>query len=538
MPDGGKTLLLGLDGATFTILDALIEEGVMPFLGELRQRGLSATLMSTVNPLTPPAWTTIMSGRSPANHGIFDFIRAEERGKSVFFALNTSRDRLVETIWDIGSRQQKRVTTLNFVGMAPPRPIAGHSISGFIPHRHLKRAMWPPTLFDQLKALPDFNRRELAMDLDLEKKSIQGLPESDYEDWVALHRRREKQWFEIAEYLMTNEPSDLTALVFDGVDKLQHVFWRYLDPELFKPETATAADRKIRELCLGYYRDIDSYMRGLVELAGPDARVFIVSDHGFGATWETFYLNAWLAERGYLAWREEGDYDETGALTVHRLRSHVGMLDWDRTIAFCLTPSSNGVTIRRAEAGGIGVSADEYETFRRKIAEELLAWRDPETGEPVVTSVRTREEAYPGAVMDKAPDLLITVRDAGFVSILNADRPLRPRPEILGTHRPEGIFYAAGSRIKPGRRDRPLALVDVAPTVLYSMGLPVPSDFEGQVPTDIFDPALIRERPVETGPATLPPTPFADRQGGFESALGAEAEAEMVARLRALGYLE
>jgi predicted AlkP superfamily phosphohydrolase/phosphomutase len=537
MPDGSKTVLLGLDGATFTVMDALVEEGVMPFFGELRERGVSATLMSTVNPLTPPAWTTIMTGRGPGSHGIYDFIRAEERGKSVFFELNTSRDRLVETIWEIASRQQKRVTTLNFVGMAPPRPIAGHSISGFVPHRHLKRAMWPTTLFDQLQTLPAFNRRELAMDLDLEKKSIQGLPESDYDDWVALHRRREKQWFEITQYLMTNEPSDLTALVFDGIDKLQHVFWRYLDPAPSKAERI-AAERRVRELCLGYFRDIDGYMRGLVDLAGPEARVFVVSDHGFGPTWETFYVNAWLAERGYLAWREEGDYDESGALTVDRLRSHVGMLDWDRTVAFCLTPSSNGVTIRRAEAGGPGVSAADYEPFRRKLADELLAWRDPATGEPVVTSVRTREEAYPGAVMDKAPDLLLTLRDAGFVSILNADRPLRPRAEILGTHRPEGIFIAAGPGIQSGRREDPLDIMDVAPTVLYSMGLPVPSDFEGRVPTHIFEPSAVRERPVETGPPTVAPTPFADRQGSVASTLGADAEAEMVARLQALGYLE
>jgi predicted AlkP superfamily phosphohydrolase/phosphomutase len=522
MRDGTRTLVLGLDGACFPILDALIEAGVMPFLGELRTRGRSATLMSTVNPLTPPAWTTIMTGRGPGSHGIYDFIRAEERGKSVFFALNSSRDRRTETLWEIASRQQRRVTVLNFFGMAPPRPIAGHSISGFVPHRHLKRAMWPPTLFDQLQALPDFNRRELAMDLDLEKQSIQGLPEADYENWVGLHRRREKQWFEIAQWLM---------------NKVQHVFWRYLDPELFQLERATPAERKIHEMCLDYYRDIDGYMRQLAELAGPDTRIFVVSDHGFGPTWEVFYLNVWLAERGYLAWQDESDRDETGALTVDRLKSHVGMLDWDRTKAFCLTPSSNGVTIRRREAGGAGVGADEYEAFRRKIAEELLAWRDPETGEQVVTSVMNREDAYPGALMDKAPDLLITLRDRGFVSILNADRPLRRRAEILGTHRPEGIFMAAGPGIEPGTNGAPLAVADVTPTVLYSLGLPVPSDVEGTVPTAVFSASFVREQPVQVGPPTQPPDPFPDRQEA-EPALGAEAEAEMVERLKALGYIE
>jgi acyl carrier protein len=257
-----------------------------------------------------------------------------------------------------------------------------------------------------------------------------------------------------------------------------------------------------------------------------------------GPTWEVFYLNVWLAERGYLAWQNEHARDETGALTVDRLKSHVDMLDWDRTSAFCLTPSSNGVTIRRGEQGGAGISEADYGAFRSRIADELLAWREPETGEAVVTSVMNREDAYPGPEMDKAPDLLITLRDRGFVSILNADRPLRRRPEILGTHRPEGIFLAVGPGIEPGRDDDPLSVMDVTPTILYSLGLPVPSDIEGRVTTEVFQKAFIQGRRVQAGPPTEPPDPFADRKDTHEPALGAEAEAEMVERLKALGYIE
>lgn len=539
MPEAPKTLIFGLDGATFTVLDQLIEEGVTPFLGELRDRGQWADLMSTVNPLTPPAWTTVMTGRSPGNHGIYDFIRAEERNGSVFFSMNSSRDRRVETLWEIVSRQGRRATALNFFGLAPPRPVAGHTISGFVPYRHLRRAMWPPELFDEIQKLPGFDRHELAMDLDLEKKSIQGLPEEDYDDWTALHRRRERQWFEIAQMLMTEDPSDVTAVVFDGVDKLQHVFWRYLDPGMYDDRTASPEDRRVRGLCLDYFREVDSYLRRLAELGGRDARIFVVSDHGFGPTWEVVYLNAWLAERGYLGWRDETDRDTTGALTVDRLKSHVGMLDWDRTSAFCLTPSSNGVFIRRAEDGGAGVPADRYEAFRRQIADELLAWRDPADGQPVVTSVLTREQAYPGATMEMAPDLLLTVRDGGFVSILNAEQPLRPRESTLGTHRPEGVFIAAGPGIEPGRRETAVDLVDVTPIALYSLGLSIPVDLEGRIPDGLFTREHLARQPVESGPPTLAPDPFPEqRLSKNEQALDEDAEAEVMARLKALGYVE
>ena len=539
MPERPQTLLFGLDGATFSILDQLIDEGVTPFLGELRDRGQWAELMSTVNPLTPPAWTTVMTGRSPGNHGIYDFIRAEERGGSVFFVMNSSRDRRVETLWEIASRQQRRATALNFFGLAPPRPVAGHTISGFVPYRHLRRAMWPLELWDDIQKLPGFDRKELAMDLDLEKKSIQGLPEEDYDDWTALHRRRERQWFEIAQMLLTNDPSDVTAIVFDGVDKLQHVFWRYLDPELFDVHKASPADQRVRNLCLDYYREVDGYLRQLTSLAGDDPRIFLVSDHGFGPTWEVFYLNVWLAERGYLGWHDESEHDTSGALTVNRLKSHVGMLDWDRTTAFCLTPSSNGVFIRRAEAGGPGIRAEDYESFRTKIADDLLAWRDPASGGQVVTSVLTREQAYPGTTMEMAPDLLLTIRDGGFVSILNAESPLMPRDEVLGTHRPEGVFMAAGPGIEPGKRDTPVDLIDVTPTVLYSLGLPVPQDLEGRVPEGLFTSEHLAHHPFESGPPTLTPDPFPEhRPSRDEKALEEEAEAEVMARLKALGYVE
>ena len=120
-----RTLFIGMDGCTFTILDDLTVEkdgrpAVMPFLGGLMARGTRSELRSTPNPLTPPAWVSLMTGRSPGNHGLLDFIRAEERGEDVFFTLYDSRDNLAETIWSIASRQERRVAVLNLPFTAPP----------------------------------------------------------------------------------------------------------------------------------------------------------------------------------------------------------------------------------------------------------------------------------------------------------------------------------------------------------------------------------------------------------------------------------
>ena len=104
-----RTLFIGMDGATFTVLNDLTartgEGPVMPFLAKIFEDGTRAKLRSTPNPLTPPAWVSLMTGRGPGHHGVFDFIRAEERGDDVFFTLYDSRDCRVETIWSIASRQ-------------------------------------------------------------------------------------------------------------------------------------------------------------------------------------------------------------------------------------------------------------------------------------------------------------------------------------------------------------------------------------------------------------------------------------------------
>ena len=137
-----QTLFIGMDGATFTVLDHLTSEVpgegvVMPFLKKFMENGVRAKLRSTPNPLTPPAWVSLMTGRTPGNHGLYDFIRAEEQGGDVFFTLYDARDVRSETIWQIASRQDKKITALNFPFTAPPPEVNGFMVPGFIPWKQV-----------------------------------------------------------------------------------------------------------------------------------------------------------------------------------------------------------------------------------------------------------------------------------------------------------------------------------------------------------------------------------------------------------------
>jgi predicted AlkP superfamily phosphohydrolase/phosphomutase len=533
-----KTLFIGMDGATFTVLNDLTaavaaggEAGpVMPFFARILREGCRAKLRSTPNPLTPPAWVSLMTGRGPGHHGVFDFIRAEERGEDVFFTLYDARDNRCETIWSIASRQGLKVGALNFPFTAPPpKDLNGFLVPGFVPWRHLRRNTTPDSLYDRLKAIPGFSAQELAWDFEQEKQAMDALSDADRENWVRYHLPREQQWFRIAEHLMREDAPELMAVMFDGVDKLQHQAWLYLDPA---QQHAGTSDyhRRMRSLCLDYFRQLDGFVEALVTAAGPAVQVFFASDHGFTATTEVVRINAFLAEKGWLAYLPVPDTPEGR----RREESMFAYLDWSRTIAYCRTPSSNGIHIRVArEPGQTGVSPAEYEAVRTRLVADLESLVDRATGERIIREIHRREDVFPGAAMHDAPDLLLVLRDHGFVSIKNRLPVVEPRPEIAGTHHPEGIFVGFGPGVTSGRQIGRRHITDVGATLLYSVGLPVPKDFEGVVPEGMFTTEHKALRPVIIG------APTAGAAGVDASvAMSADEQQKIMDQLQMLGYME
>ncbi len=525
------TLLIGLDGATFTVLDALLGEGLMPRLQGLLARGTRAELLSTPHPLTPPAWTTLMTGRSPGNHGIYDFLRSEIRPDGAFFTLNNFRDVRCETIWTMVSRQGGRVISLNFPLMAPPPPVSGWMVPGLLSWRHLRRNVLPPELYDELKSLPEFNPQDLSWDFERERKGTQVIPDDELEDWVRFHLQRERQWYRLTEHLLAKERVDLAAVMLDGADKLQHSCWRFLDPACL-PCEPSAFERLMRELSVQYFRELDEFLGRVLDRVGPDTRVFLASDHGFGPNTIVFRVNKWLASRGYLRWQSQasGPAPKTG-------NAHYVLLDWEHTQAFAQSGATNGIHVRVLEDGAPGgVPRAQYAAFCQRLIDELLAVRDPVTGQAIVRQVLRREDIYPGDAFDKAPDLTLVLADHGFFSVLDVEPAVDRRNVVAGTHYPQGIWMAAGPGIRRGYQATGQRILDVCSTLLYSLGLPVPENLEGQVMTEMFEPEFLHDHPVTIGPATVPVGDGSTRSAEPEA--NSDSDEKILNRLRALGYVE
>lgn len=525
-----RVLMIGLDGATFSLFKPLAAQGVLPFVSHLIENGTAAHLMSTRNPLTPPAWTSMTTGVSPEVHGIYDFLRpAYLDDGGVYLKVNDRRQNRAETVFSMASRQGLRATALNFYGYAPAPKIDGYVVAGFVPWKHLRHGIHPPELFARLKASTDFDYRDLGMDIGEEKKVVQGLDASENDEWIELQNVRDKAWTDVTCRLMQEDRTDLTAVVLDGPDKIQHLFWRYVDPDGYAGEPGPETDR-IRGLVLDFYRRMDDNIRQMVEAAGPDTNVILTSDHGFGPTTEIFYVNQWLADHGYLTWSDSAMNDAKGQLTADKIRDHLGMIDWRKTVAFCPTPSSNAIYLKPDPGNGIGVTPDTYMEIAMKLRAELLAWTDPATGTPVVTGAdmnKMRGVNY----AEPCPDITLRLRDGGFVSILNADGCVVQRPLADGTHRPEGIFIGYGPDFRRDETLDPLSLLDMTPLMLALLGLPVPKNLEGRVPLDALEPGFFHA-------ITAANTPLSSADAADTSEPTEEERQILLRQMQKLGYMD
>lgn len=525
-----KSLFIGMDGSTFTVLDTLFEGDapVMPVLASLVKKGVRANLRSTPNPLTPPAWVSLMTGQYPGVHGIFDFLKSNEIDGELFTELSNSQDCTREFIWSIASRNGEKAAALNLPFTAPPpRDLDGVILPGFVPWKHLSRNTQPRDFYKRMKkALPEVDPKQLAWDFAHEEKSVQHQDLDQQRDWVTYHLARDEMWFEVAKYVITEEKPSLMAVMFDGTDKLQHQVWPYLDPRL-APAEPDEVYTEMREASLQYFRNMDRYIEGIMALC-PDAQVVLASDHGFTAQTAVFNLNSFLEQKGYLSFRSAEDIaalaEKSGFLTP---------VDVAKSKAYGRTPSTNGIYIRKESEGCVGgVSDEDYDAFCDTLIAELKALIDPRTGEPHVVDVMKRADAFPGQSMANAPDLTLVLADSGFISLKKTDDALVQLDPPIGTHHKDGIFIACGEGIKQDVEVDTLRIVDVAAILLHHCGVAVPEDFDGAVPEHIYDAEWLAAHPVQTGPGTKVPEHM------LSADMSPEEKAQLMEQLAALGYAD
>ncbi|MCC6222827.1 MAG: alkaline phosphatase family protein [Thermoleophilia bacterium] len=539
---GPKLTIVGLDAVTLSIVDPLIESGDLPNLARLLASGTRGVLRSTTHPLTPQAWATMVTGVNAGRHGIWDF--AERCDSGYELRVVNGSFRRAPAVWDRLTGAGRRVGLLNVPFTWPPPQVSGFVISGFDTATR-DELTHPPDLLVELRRR--FGRLELDHTFPIGTGGRFDL------DQV---RRTCEQKTELALWLAAELAPELLFLVFMSADHVHHLAWTEWES---RGRESVVAD---------VYRILDEAVGTLVAGLPGGGDVMVVSDHGAGPLNGVVNLNAWLAEQGFLTYAAATAGLPTrlarGALALRRkalpegLRralkrlapdlseravrvSAAHLLDFSRTSAFAYGTFGNIVlNVRGREAEGIVGSGAEYERVRDEIARRLVDLRGP-AGERVVRAVHRRESLCSGPWLEKVPDLVVEFEDYAWLGKGN----LKSRtPTIwdevqieagsehtyVGSHRHAGMFALAGPSARAGGRIS-ARIEDVAPTILYLMGEPVPDELEGHVLADALDPGLLERRPPAS--AAAPEIEVAD----FETYDEAGA-AEIESRLRALGYLE
>jgi len=495
-----RVLLIGLDGATFDVLNPLMDAGKMPHLKSMIEVGAVGPLESTKPPITPAAWTTFMTGKGPGKHGIIDFLRYNPTTNALEFNNNTKISQETPTIWQILSDKNYRVGSIHVPMTYPPEPVNGFMISGFDtpPGRCFT---YPESLQHELmERYPDYTHEKKW-----ERKALGG--DSLFEKNIEYISQSFERGHDLARFCGEKYGWDVIMVLYKLVDNLQHKAWRHID------RRTRDSDPRRRDIVIDCFRRLDQTLGRLRKFADEhDATILIMSDHGHGSLDGKAQPNLLLSEWGYLGLRTPVSRAKArgatwwrrlvrnpGSSPVNQLSAAEGDLafDWSRTKACVLHAGIYGflyINLKGRQPEGIVEPAD-YASLRNEIRERLLSAtckdRDGRSMHifPAVHDTASLygcdRERYPWM-----PDLLLEPADGlAVVKKIRGSAPVRwiPFDRLEGTHRLHGIFAALGPGIAAGTPVEDAHIADITPTVLAGLGERVPKDMEGKVLRSIFD---------------------------------------------------
>ncbi|WP_049898146.1 alkaline phosphatase family protein [Halococcus agarilyticus] len=540
-----QLLVIGLDAACFEQLDPLLSAGVMPNLAELVDSGLAADLETTHPPWTPSAWPSVVTGTTPWNHGVYDFYHhGNDEPRLV-----SAREIRTPFVWELLSACGLESIVVNVPVTHPAHSFRGSLVPGYI----------APEGADCL--------------IDGERQPMAALGD-DYRIYARdVGSKRER----IEEYGRLTDSRVAAAERLDGLHD-----WSFMMVQFQRTDSAfhTMGDdqRAIRQV----YGRVDDAIGSLLDLAGEDCSVLVVSDHGIRQYDRVFNANTWLRDRGYaatspesdrFAWNEEtkrerktdGETDAAnGTLRrglgemldglravgitpqrAERLLSTVGLdepirralptgvlvdaadaVDVSRSRAYCRSVSALGLrcNVVGRDPNGV-VPQDEFDELRRSLVRELSALRD-HAGNAVFDDVYDRHAVHGSTVENdaSAPDVVLQPTDMRWkVSDVIKENVFETTDEF--SHTRHGALIAAGPTVGDSGEITP-SVVDVAPTALRLLGVEPPESMDGA------------ELPGVSVPGELESVPTVPTREYLADATRQNTETVVRDRLRDMGYVE
>jgi predicted AlkP superfamily phosphohydrolase/phosphomutase len=538
-----KIIVIGLDGATFDIIDPLITRGKLPNIKKIFSEGVRSKLFSSVPPISAPAWVSFMTGKNPAKHGVLGF-QTYNLSKYACYdhSIVTSNSYPKYTIMDILSKNDKRSIAFQIPLTYPVWKINGKMIAGYPTPDQTKAFCYPESFSEELGTLYEYKSDQIAAGSTQEKIDC-------YSN--SLERISEK-----VEKLIRNEPFDLFIYVNNTTDWVQHKFWKH-QYDIDQPEPYIDL----------FYEKLDTKIGNIINLMDDDTTLILMSDHGAGTRPTKFLnINHLLKEKGYLIpaqkkinlftrtnkywfeWIKEyfpirywskANFSSKFREKIINTRVYKEQINWTETKAYRIPlayPYTGiNINLKGRQQEGIVEPGSDFENIKNTLYTSLKEFADLHPD--LIEKVYRQEEFYHGPYIDNTPDIIIEINhkyDSGSeIDHLITDIPPILLQTISGYHRPYGIFAAMGKNILKNKVIKDINIMDIAPTILYLLNLEIDSDMDGRIINNMFNPYYLENNPANYS-QEIQSVSYLD---GENTQVSSEEEEDMMNALYEMGYM-
>ena len=395
MIKNAKTVIIGLDGVPFGMIKDFAETGVMPNTAELISQGIFKKMNSSIPEVSSVAWSSIITGQNPGQHGIFGFTDLAPDSYQLRFP--NFYDLKSPPFWDLANG---RSIIINVPSTYPVRDMNGVHISGFV-SIDIRKSVHPPSLIPKLKEL------DYRLDVDSQKahKDL-GLFMEDVDQTLSARVRTYK-------YLWDYTDWQVFMFVFTGTDRLMHFLWSAYEDE----------NHQYHKDFLEHFRKIDEVIGQVNERISDDDTLILLSDHGFERLDKDIYINRFLMKEGLLTLRQGNE-------------PNLANIDYP-TKAFALDPARIYLNLKEKFPCGT-VDQAESEALLSQL-ENLFRSLEID-GRKVIRDIYRKEQLYSGPYLENAPDLvLVGAKGFNLKASVKADR-LTDKAIFSGKHTQDSAF--------------------------------------------------------------------------------------------------
>lgn len=491
-----RICVIGIDGATWELLDPAIKNGKLPNISNIKNSGVFGKLKSTMPPATGSAWPSFSTGCHPDKHGVFDFVKVQENHKT---EIVTAEDIKVPTIFEYMDAAGKKSVIINHPLTYGLKLDNGVIFADFLSP---KRYAYPR---NAEKYLGDYRLFWNSSNL------IQSKPEVITEDILDVEKKRLKLVLK-----MIKKKWDLFFVLCSGTDWISHRYYSEMDKMSEKGKIGFRV-----------FEFVDNAVGIIKDELDDDTILIIMSDHGFSSKNYSFNVNYWLASQGYLKYVRNRGKEKLEGLKELRIiqqkTSNYGKtpffvqfekiikkivldllikisfikkygIDWNTSLAYIPSHNCFGIYVTRNKV-------KDYIKFTKELILKLRELSYPQTGEKVFSVVDTTENIY-GKKPEDAPDILFLLNDKfshSCVTSYTSRSEVKVFSEMNGDdHALYGIFMAYGKHISSHGTLEHISIVDIAPTILNLMGYASQKHMDGKsFAEQIYTKKIKDLRPIE-----------------------------------------